>query len=58
MTKQNIEYACRKKIRNHEVIDKIRKQAKDPNLLHGKEAIKALYDEKGMKLNLNNFPSL
>ena len=58
MTQQIIEYACMKKIRDPKTIEKIRKQAKDPNRLHGKEALKALYDQMGMELNFDEIPPL
>ena len=55
---ENIEYACRKKIRDPKVIEKIRKQAKDPTILHGKESLEALYSKMGLLLNIDEIPSL
>lgn len=55
---ENIEYTCRKKIRDPKVIEKIRKQAKDPTIIHGQEALEALYSQMGMKLNIDEIPSL
>ena len=56
MTKQNIEYACMKKIRDPKVIQKFREEANDPNILQGKEAVQALYHMRGMEINIKDIP--
>ena len=56
MAKTRIEYNCRKKIRNPKEIEKIRQQANDPNTLHGKEAVQALYHMMGMEIDYDDIP--
>ena len=56
MTENIIEYGCRKKDMTLEDFDRIREQAKDPNKLHGKDAVYALYQIMGMEINYEDIP--
>lgn len=56
MTKTIIEYNCRKRIGNLNEIEKILEEFNDPNALHGKEAVQALYHMMGMEINYDDIP--
>ena len=56
MTENNAEYGCKKKDLTLEKIDEIREQAKDPNRLHGKDAVYALYQIMGMEIDYDDIP--
>lgn len=56
MNEKIIEYGCKRKDMTLEDFDKIRKQAKDPNMLHGKDAVYALYQIMGMEIDYNDIP--
>ncbi len=56
MTENIIEYGCKKKDMTLEEFDKIREQAKDPNRLHGKDAVYALYQMMGMEIDYDSIP--
>ena len=56
MSENITEYGCKKKNLTLEKINKIREQAKDPNRLHGKCAVYALYQMMGMEIDYDNIP--
>ena len=50
-----IEYECKRKDMSMEELNEIKKQANDPNLLHGKDAAYALYHMMGWKSIMTTF---
>ena len=56
MSENFLQYACKKKDITIEELDKIREQAKNPNRLHGKDAVYALYQMMGMEIDYNDIP--
>ena len=56
MTEITAIYNCKKRITDPEEIKKIRDGAKDPNRLHGKDAVYALYQMMGMEIDYDTIP--
>ncbi len=56
MTEITVGFSCRKRINDSQEIEKILEEFRDPNALHGKEAVKALYNMMGMEVEYDNIP--
>ena len=56
MTEITVDFNCRKRINDSKKIEKILEEFKDPNALHGKEAVKALYNMMGMEKDYDDIP--
>ncbi|WP_407424802.1 hypothetical protein [Methanobrevibacter sp.] len=56
MTKISAEFNCKKKIRDPLEIQKVIKRANDPNRLHWKDAVYALFHIMGVDITYDEIP--